>query len=322
MGSVDCHNRLILVPQMPVDMRYTSWWIAELDRHLSKFYKDFVILGRTLPSHGDLRVFAPMDLALQYELEQMEEYMKLDVTENDVLLNCDLSYPGLFHTLLFHRRPGRAVAFCHATARNRYDIFTKVRQHKWLAERAAAGLYDSVLVASDYHMQKLRWPNLRCTNGLPLPPAYLLPTKAVGGREFLMGSVSRPCRQKVDRRVEGLLEETVGRKVHRFHHPYWKEYYTFLDRVKYLIITASEETFGYQVMDALLRGCTPIAPRCFSYPELLPDWLLYDASGTSAQKADCIAEIVGSGKTYNDPDKPAAWSQNFYLELIRALKGK
>ncbi len=56
----------------------------------------------------------------------------------------------------------------------------------------------------------------------------------------------------------------------------WEGYYEFLCASRIMLITAREETFGYQVVDAVMAGCVPIAPNKFSYPELLPKQYLYD----------------------------------------------
>ncbi len=55
-------------------------------------------------------------------------------------------------------------------------------------------------------------------------------------------------------------------------------YFDTLSSAKVLLITAREETYGYQIIDCFKygNGCVPLAPNQFSYPELLPDNYLYN----------------------------------------------
>jgi hypothetical protein len=57
---------------------------------------------------------------------------------------------------------------------------------------------------------------------------------------------------------------------------------------KILLITAKEETFGYQIVDAVLNNCVPLAPRRCSYPELLPDEYLYSSLNELKTKIDMV----------------------------------
>jgi len=45
---------------------------------------------------------------------------------------------------------------------------------------------------------------------------------------------------------------------------------------KILLITAHEDTFGYQIVDAIINGCVPLARNDLAYPELLPKEYLYN----------------------------------------------
>jgi hypothetical protein len=64
-------------------------------------------------------------------------------------------------------------------------------------------------------------------------------------------------------------------KIKLFDSKTWAEYYKNIAESKIMLISAREETFGYQVVDAVINNCIPLAPRNYSYPELLPDKYLY-----------------------------------------------
>ena len=54
------------------------------------------------------------------------------------------------------------------------------------------------------------------------------------------------------------------------------DYYKYISESKVMIISAREETYGYQVIDAVLNNCVPIASNKFSYRDILPREYLYN----------------------------------------------
>lgn len=317
-------KRLILAPQFPIRMRYQEWWAGELEKNLSPFFDKIVLLGHRPEAWGISNPghFSVTKQAVENELLQIQEYLELDLGPKDVLLHCDLSFPGIFHSVLFYTKKIRTVVFCHATSLNRYDFFQKVRNKKWPMEKTTAKLYDSVLVATKYHKKKLGWPNVHVLGGLPNPPNHILPKLDKSPRSILYASVFRPSPQKVDVALEKAFQRVTGVKIRRYKFYTWKEYYQFLDRVKFLVITAKEETYGYQVVDTLLRGCIPIAPKAYSYPELLPAELLYNPGGSRDDKIKEIIKITKKVKDKTFKVRNTKTISQFYINLVKVLKGK
>lgn len=271
--------RLILVPQYPIHLRYSEWWYWYLKERYAAYFDEVIQLGPAVePYLAAKGTFSDRQAAINFECEQIKQYLSLSLEKNDVLLLCDLSFPGLFPSILLHKRPNRCFAICHATAKNRYDLFQPVRHIKWPIEQATAQLFDKVFVASRYHHLKLGWPNILIT-GLPDPPINEL-TGSLNltpeTKEHVYVSVARPSRQKVNRALEQQFQKRMNTKLQKPKVSNWQDYYTFLGRSRFLIVTSREETYGYQVVDAILQGCIPIAPEACSYPELLPLRCLYE----------------------------------------------
>jgi hypothetical protein len=265
-------SRLILVPQYPTKLRYQEWWWEEFPEQFKKYFNEIIVLGGKISTvMADAGVFSPVDLAITYETRQIWNYMDLELRKDDVLLLNDLSFPGLFAQILFHKRPSKCFAICHATSKNRYDYYAKDREAKYPIEKAVAKMFDKIIVGSNYHKEKLGWPNVR-TVYLPLPPFF----GRASFTENNIVSVARPGIQKHNAKLERFVEKAFGLTIHKYNPTSWKDYYTFLGRARILLITSKEETFGYQVIDAILNQCTPIAPNAFSYPELLPKNYLYN----------------------------------------------
>ena len=271
---------LILVPQYPVANRYTDWYFWYLPRMYIKHFdfvrvvlpKNFVRIEHEL----DETCFSPVRESINFELGQVENYMSIsdDELEQSVLLLCDLSFPGIFPNVLFHRKPKKCFAICHATALNRYDYFAKDRSSKYGCEKSISKLFDRVFVATNYHKKKLGWKNCEVV-GLP----FIHFDKYVVQQKRTIDIIA-PCRilpQKITRKCEERILQDLGIKVLHKVYPNYREYYRVLSKSKILLSTAKEETFGYQILDAIECGCVPLAPNSLSYPELLPkDYLFND----------------------------------------------
>ena len=278
--------RIIFVPQYPAKMRYQNWWFKQFPIEFEKRGHEVVTLGKIdwvskimgRDETTGKSLFSPVRSSTEFELLQVSEYMSMDIQDDDVLFLSDLSFPGFFTNILYHKRPKNCFAFCHATSLNHLDYFEKVRHSKFQCETAHAGMFNKVFLGSYYHKEKLKdWKNTEVTY-LPYPPflcdvLYITNNK---NRKYRFCSASRQTPQKVDDFVEKAIEGTFNEKINRMSHVSWDSYYRFLSDSKILLISASEETFGYQVVDAIINGCIPVAPNKLSYPELLPKEYLYD----------------------------------------------
>ena len=317
--------RVIFVPQYPTFMRYQEWWWWKFKLEFEKAGLEVVTLGKGMSSQNkysrDLEMFSPINRAINYETYQIQEYMSLKIDyENDILFMADISFPGLFGNILFHKRPKRVFGFCHATSLNYLDYFEKDRSRKFKAESATAHMCKWVFVGSHYHRHKLHeWPNVEVTY-LPYPPmerAKRVPWKK---RSNDIISVARPTVQKVDVGLELLVEDTLRTTVKRKECYSWKEYYDFIADSKVMLITAKEETFGYQVVDAVINGCIPITPSEYSYTELLPPEFTYDNRNELISKLDYI--INSDREIPGVPDLVCHGHMvNFYRNIIEKIKG-
>lgn len=270
-------SRLIFVPQLPVKMRYSEWWFTELPSNLRLYFDSVIILGMNMSSRWVYDGgFSLMKDAIKFESDQMDEFMQMEIQDDDILLLADLSFPGLFSNVLFHKKVRNCFAICHATSLNAYDYFAPVRRAKWKVESGHAKLFKKVFVASDYSKSKLLgWDNVVNLGALPNPP-FPLYVSFWDDKDIDIVSAARVCRQKVNRGLEKLVENYFGVKILRTSScTSWKDYFLMLLRAKVLLVTSSEECYGYQCVDAVLNGCVPVAPRKFAYPEILSDGL-YD----------------------------------------------
>lgn len=285
-------QRLILVLQYPVRMRYSFWYVHEFVEQLSKEF-EVKVLGEEYineicfgdPAKYDKEMFSPIIEAAKFELIQTRQYLDLQLRKDDILLLNDISFTGFFSNALYHKKPSKTFAICHATSKNSNDYFKDVRSSKWKVESAHALLFDKIFIATEYHKQKLGWKNCVVT-ALPKAP---FSTFKMEEKKYDIINVSRPTRQKVNKQLEHSISKRFG-KIIRQTFDNWQDYYNFVARSKCMFISANEETFGYQILDAIYNNCIPIVPNKFSYPELLPPSCLYDNEAEALQKVENVLE--------------------------------
>jgi len=312
-------KRIIFVPQLPVHMRYQGWWITELEKEFQKHYDEVITLGKNSLIYFEDKwydktgqSFTSTDKSIQFEQFQISDFLKLKINEKeDTLFLSDISFPGFFSNVLHHKKIKNAYAFCHGSSKNSCDYFQDNRDSKWLVESGHSKLFKKVFVATNYHKQKLGWKNVKVI-GLPEP---FFKTFNSSCKENDIISVSRDCKQKRTKSIEIEVEKVFG-KIIRKQFSNWIDYYKFISKSKILLSSCKEETFGYQIMDAVKNGCIPIAPNKFSYPELLPQKFLYKNISELKYK---INNILNS----NSVDIPKLLNQdlinNFYNNLINEM---
>jgi len=322
-------SRLFFVPQLPVSMRYSSWWFTEIKKSMKKYFDEVIVLGDSVVGQmerlSDEGLFAPIKLAINFECSQIADFQNYEIQDDDVLFLADLSFPGIFTNVLFHKRVKNAYAFCHATSLNAYDYFQPVRRTKWPVERDHGRLFKKVFVGSNYHWHKLVNRGWKENNiellRLPLPPHKMFPGLK---KKHEVVSVSRPSIQKVNKKLERAVEKELGIKIIHAHevlegNKSWNRYFRFLGESSVSLTTSHEETFGYQVTDAVMNNCIPIAPNRCSYPELLEDEYLYRSHD------ECIDKVIQALNSHGIPQiKTRVMEEclNFYNNLAYELMGE
>lgn len=307
--------RLIYVPQIPIRMRYQEWWYKEMPENLKLYFDEVYVLGSGyVPAAISDGVFSDMEKAILFENKQIKEFMEMDIdTRNDVLLLSDISYPGLFSHVLFHKKPDRCFAICHATSKNAHDYYMGCRNIKYPIEKNISHLYTNIIVGSLYHANKLKWNNIKV---VPFP-IHSLSGHVGKPKKYGVVSVARNTVQKKTKSTEQRLCRELGIHITQANHSNWYDYYSFLQESRVLLITSKEETYGYQAQDAIFNGCHVLAPNKYSYPELLhPDYLYEDYAELKA-KVQKYALCNGDG-VYVHPFKsdPGLFYRNLFNLFI------
>lgn len=106
-------------------------------------------------------------------------------------------------------------------------------------------------------------------------------------------------------------------------------YARLLHQADIVVSTAVQEFFGISMVEAMACGCTPVAPRRLSYPEVVPasihEWCLYESD---ADLVETLARVV-AGVPAHVPEtaQAAAWQYDWahmaprYDALFAAIAG-
>ncbi len=316
-------SRLIFVPQFPAPMRYQEFWYTDLAENFKKHYDKVIVLGGTKPflKSSDYfykkGIFSPVNTSIEFEMQQIRDYINLPLEEDDTLFLSDISFPGIFINALYHKRPKRMYAYCHGTAMNSYDYYAPVRKQKFMVETGHSKLFDAIFIGSYYHQNKLRKWNNTVVVGVPKNP-YIKYTPSK--RNKFISSVARPSIQKVNKKLEKELQRRTNIKIQRGTFNTWEEYSKFLSESRILLITSKEDTFGYTVLDALQCGCNVIAPNKLAFRELLSRDFRYDNIDDLHGKINNILSITYMPQKLNDGVQRKV--DEFYDNIILYMKGE
>lgn len=312
-------GRLIFVPQFPTPLRYQSWWFSVFEKEFKKYFDEVVVIGKSYcnPPIIDLKdksMFSPIEHAINFETSQITEYLNLNICHDDTLFLSDISFPGVFCNVLYHKPCPKMFAFCHATSLNKYDYFAHVRKSKFKIESTHASMFDKVFFGSNYSLRKTGWKN-GVVVYLPSPPISIIQKLNVK-RDIPIVSVCRPNIQKVNKKLEKLVEKSLGIKVYREEVKTWFEYSNLLSRSKINLISSKEETFNYSIIDSIECGCIPIVPNTLCFPEILPEHRRYK---TNTELINMLRYIL----TYDIYTSPVILCQyeidNFYKNMIEIM---
>ena len=282
-------TRLLYVPQYPTKMRYQEWWWRQFKKAFEMAYDQVIVLGEQCLKDSavfDSKLegnFSDLHGSLTLEMIQSAQYLGM-VQDDDILFVSDISYPGFFCSSLFHKRPKKMFGFAHATAINNLDYFKNIANEKFAVECAHMKLFDKIFVATEYHKKKLNDRGIMNVVSLGALPDHDFQHVPDQIKKRNLVSVMRLCNQKVDLDIEEEIVREFRMPITRNDFKNWGYYYSFLETAEIMLITSKEETYGYTVVDAIRSGCIPLAPRDYSYPELIPDEFLYSDIGELKRK--------------------------------------
>jgi len=301
--------RIIIVPQLKIAMRYTEWWADLFYKELCNRFCPAgwgVILleggnkGKKKESKLTVQTLEEFQYSMvEHELKLIEELKATKLHREDIILCLDACTPGIVASYLQNinvaYRP-KTIGFCHGSSFNTNDMY---KSSRWAFDLACLTMFDLLVVATQYHAEKLIWAgvntNIIVCHGLPDNPFYTetwARTKfanatrdgkfGIATSEDIKGyqvAIVDRYGQKRNAELLSNFEHSTKhsmsvREIYGQHHK-WIDYADALSDCDYMLITTSEETYGYQVRDALHTGVIPICPDRCCFREVVHSCCIY-----------------------------------------------
>ncbi|MBT2282936.1 glycosyltransferase [Paenibacillus polymyxa] len=285
------------LPIERIPTRYSYDWTEQFEMEFQNNQIDYQTIGDNLIR--PVRIGSVLDVyeTSKYKFKQLNEVIHLIETKSikggDIVLLADGWFPGL--EALYYIRAITKVNFLiaaiwHAGSYDSHDFLNRFGMRDWALHQELAWFtgIDIIFVATEFHKQLLISNSGEFdikkifVTGLPFYSKSLSEKYTTNNtKENIIIFPHRLDSEKNPNKFDALAE--------RFSqtHPDWKfvktlevtssreAYFKLLEKSKFMISFAEQESFGYSTLEAMALGVRPIVPNKLSYPETVPEQYRY-----------------------------------------------
>jgi glycosyltransferase involved in cell wall biosynthesis len=288
---------LIYVPLEHIDGRYTVHMDRDIEAYLNAESLEYVKIMPTtetpsLPEGQFLNAaFTSRFKALQIaEISAMFESGKIN--DGDTIFFSDIWFPGIesiAYMKYFTKKDVKITGIIHAGSFTDTDFVRDMERWAKNFEDIIFDISDTIYCASnfiknDIIKKRMVDPNKLVVTGLPVDYSGL--DQHLGqDKENIVIFNGRLCDEKqpwlFDELEKHVKEKADGNLNIRFiktqeENLSKEEYYSLLGKSKAIVSYALQENFGFGVAEAVYLGCQPVLPNRLVYPELYPNFELFD----------------------------------------------
>ncbi len=288
---------LIYVPLEHIDGRYTVHMDRDIEAYLNAEGLEYVKIMPTtetpsLPEGQFLNAaFTSKFKALQIaEISAMFESGK--IKDGDTIFFSDIWFPGIesiAYMKYFTKKDVKITGIIHAGSFTDTDFVRDMERWAKNFEDIIFDISDTIYCASnfikdDIIKKRMVDPNKLVVTGLPVDYSGL--DQHLGqDKENIVIFNGRLCDEKqpwlFDELEKHVKEKADGNLNIRFiktqeENLSKEEYYSLLGKSKAIVSYALQENFGFGVAEAVYLGCQPVLPNRLVYPELYPNFELFD----------------------------------------------
>ena len=288
---------LVYVPLEHIDGRYTVHMDRDIEAYLNAEGLEYVKVMPTtetpsLPEGQFLNAaFTSRFKALQIaEISAMFESGKIN--DGDTIFFSDIWFPGIesiAYMKYFTKKDVKITGIIHAGSFTDTDFVRDMERWAKNFEDIIFDISDTIYCASnfikdDIIKKRMVDPNKLVVTGLPVDYSGL--DQHLGqDKENIVIFNGRLCDEKqpwlFDELEKHVKEKADGNLNIRFiktqeENLSKEEYYSLLGKSKAIVSYALQENFGFGVAEAVYLGCQPVLPNRLVYPELYPNFELFD----------------------------------------------
>jgi len=281
------------LPLEHIDSRYTCHMDFDIVNYLNQENIDY---NRIYP---DIDVyplkpgqFLESSTTIKFKNLQLSEisdgYYSDKILSEDVIWSSDLWFPGIEsigYLNLFHKKNIKLQGLLHAGSWTTSDSISKIERWGKYFEEMVFDISEKLFVASEFIkndiLQKRNVPaDKLIVTPFPLD-SKLKNYKPIAEKEDIILFTGRNHPEKQPWLFNEL--RTILEKKYPTYKFIWTldsnltkdEYYTLLNKSKYIVSFALQENFGYSIAEAVYLGVIPILPNQVVYPEFYNEAYLY-----------------------------------------------
>lgn len=308
------------LPLESIEQRYTPMMNAAIMRRLEVYmlYPEVPRAEGTIQNGEFLDVTGTIEFKMAQMRLVAERFSNGEVKSGDVFLVADMFYPGIesirYMADLLNIKV-RIIGFNYAGRADRNDFVQRLGQWADIAEKTYHEVCDYILVGSHDHQTNVMnkfdlSPQKVIVSGLVWdidyvehiyqPDMYLkedfiiFPHRlaAEKGLTLLLAYAEYNSDRKIVITSSGARKSVaLPKNVEYAYGLSKKQYYAYLNRARYYVSFARQETFGYTLQEAIVYGCRIAVPSQACYPEMIPPEYLFSTHGSiyemSRQIDDC-----------------------------------
>ena len=286
---------LIYVPLEHIDGRYTVHMDRDIEAYLNAEGLEYVKVMPTtetpsLPEGQFLNAaFTSKFKALQIaEISAMFESGK--IKDGDTIFFSDIWFPGIesiAYMKYFTKKDVKITGIIHAGSFTDTDFVRDMERWAKNFEDIIFDISDTIYCASnfikdDIIKKRMVDPNKLVVTGLPVDYSGL--DQHLGqDKENIVIFNGRLCDEKqpwlfdeLAKQVQARVDFPVRFVKTQEENLSKEEYYSLLGKSKVIASYALQENFGFGVAEAVYLGCQPVLPNRLVYPELYPNFELFD----------------------------------------------
>ena len=324
---------LIWLPLEKLEIRYTADWASWFPSQFSKDKIEFITVeGEPLTSGIEIGYVLDAYGTNFWKMHQMANLIKLlhngTVTSKDILLVADAWFPGIealeYIACLGGQRP-KITGILHAGTYDSADFTYRTGMRPWghQLEECWLDFLDLIFVATDYHrnliLQNHRVdPDRIAVTGLPFYPDEFTESRKNVQKTDLIVFPHRLDEEKHPGEFIDLMKKlNLNALLTAEHFDTKSNYYDQLAEASIAISMATQETFGYAMLEATALGCVPLVPDRLSYRELYWDIFRYK---TFTELEDKIHKVRSNLTWYQERTAElATWHRQQFTESISKM---
>jgi glycosyltransferase involved in cell wall biosynthesis len=301
-------SKIIYIPLEHIDGRYTVHMDRDIENYLNEQNIEYV---KVMPTYETPPLpegqFLNAAFTSRFKSLQMAEISAMfergEIADGDRFFFSDIWFPGIeniAYMKYFNKIDVKITGIIHAGSFTDTDFVRDMERWAKNFEDIIFDISDTIFCASEFIRQdiikkRIVSPDKLVVTGLPVDYTGLDSHKGqqkeniiiFNGRicdekqPWLFDELAKQVSERVDVPVRFVKtqEENLSKE----------EYYALLGKSKAIVSYALQENFGFGVAEAVYLGCTPVLPNRLVYPELYPDFKLFDRFEESV---DMVVEAI------------------------------